>query len=937
MSTPEIEEFDPTFLRLFAHASADAAARVAEALTPHERADILRRPWTSPPQGLRDWMARHGEGDETTAEARAQAVEEQWRAPRAGDFAAGVRPADPLPEVQQRVKERLGEDEAAWHSAFELLATGFNGDMEALLDAAARHETVRASRDGSIDPSTPVSWMIRIAPAGLRLGLLSRLASGHLRAFVSDAPPEASFPQALIDTGDREVWERLIGASYAGGGRRGDQDAVFESFFLNRDDPEVNEWLLTGVNARQSLPGYQLAPCVQLALLEGRPFGSGAPDPLPRTEAVHALIAGSSPAEPDLLRICYDSREPGLAAQALRASLDGPEELLTPYQQVVAAIRLWGTGLADGLLARAAEADGVGDPRVREAFRAALAGHSLRPLHEAAEAFRRDADAHLDEALRVWSLRLRTGASSYLNQQGTQAELVAASRVITGDRWYTVDWDLVRSRLADPDVRHHREQVRERYGVLLARADCPPDVVAAFGHPQWTRLDLLRLFADRDTAVTALTHGNLGVPENAWTVARAAVPRPGWEPAVGAEDVLRHAGPCGELLHAVPREVVGRALAEFLAREGFDTPAAEARLWLALRRLTPYFAGPLPHLLSTAARLAGGGEPLDVVPAAELLVGPGPREAAGLVRDRLGSAPGTWTRAVRLLVEGFDGTLPELLDAVGAVDGVEPSEGQGQEPAPVLHGAAAALLGLAPGRIADAVVGGLGVPARLVLVRTTRHADTVRALARHGDRMVWDALLDRGRVKLPSDPPYLWPYGKLRNDVVIPALLAQDDPWLNARLVREAFAWDTVENGARTSAILAGHRFGPGEGPVPVLPGLRADFAAWTPDSGAEPPRWTRNPYFYTSPEPVLALQSLMAGRKPNRVDPPTTQLDVRQSLLAASTIAHAGRFDLLEYAVRNWSVRYPYGGHHDVWDLFERAVRTRSAEEIDAELAAPR
>lgn len=137
------------------------------------------------------------------------------------------------------------------------------------------------------------------------------------------------------------------------------------------------------------------------------------------------------------------------------------------------------------------------------------------------------------------------------------------------------------------------------------------------------------------------------------------------------------------------------------------------------------------------------------------------------------------------------------------------------------------------------------------------------------------------------------------------------------------------------SAVLAGRPFGPRELPVPVLPGLRADFADWTPDSGVELPSWTSNSHFYTSDEPVLAMQATMTVRKDNYQDPPTTVLSVRQSLLAASTIAHAGRFDLLEYVVAHWRIRYPYGQCPEIRDLFGRAVRLRSAMEIDAELSA--
>ncbi|MFK0257986.1 hypothetical protein [Streptomyces sp. NPDC090445] len=941
MSTPEPETLDEAFLCLFAHAGPGAAARVAEALTPQERAGILRQRRYALPQGLRDWAAEHGEGGaagEAGQAGEAGEAEAQWRAVPAGDFRRAGATTAPLPEVERRIRARLGGDEQAWQSAFELLADGFTGDLPALLDAAARHDPAGADPDTPVSPRNEVAWLIRMAPGDLPQRLLRRLAPGA-RLELASGSTAGPLLQALIDTGDRAVWQRLLGGSYGRQYRSGSREAEFERAFLTRDDPQVNEWLLIGLNSGQPDRGYRLPPSVRLALLEGRPFGPDSADPLPRTPAVHAVIAHGPPShgwEPDLLRLCYDSREPGLAAHALRVSFHSREQLLTPYQQVVAAIRLWGSGRSGELAALLGEtggADGTTDRRVREALGAALAEHSARPLYDAASAYREQSDDHLDEALRVWGLRLPDGLRPSRLAPYTQAELAAASRAITGDRWYRVDWDLVRRRLADPDVRHHRSRARERYGVLLARADCPPDVVAALTHPDLNGLDLLRLYADRETAVAVLTRCNLG-PGHPWNQAQTALgaarPQPGWEPAATPEDVLRYARPVHSLLHVVPRDTVGGAVAEFLREAGIDTPTAEARLWLALRRLTPYFSGSLPQLLRTAARLAEGGTQLDTVPAADLLVGPGREEAAEPVRDRLGTTPGPWAHAVRLLAAAFDGTLPELLDTARA----EPPVGPGPDTA--LRGAPAALLRLAPAGIADAVVSRLDVPARILLARTTRDTDTLRSLVRHGGRPVWDALLDSARVRLPSDPPFRSPYADLRDEVLTPELLAQDDPWLNARLVHEEFVRQSSQDAAHTGAVLAGRPFGPGKGPVRVLPELRADYADWNPDCGAELPKWTRNPYFYTSPEPVLAMQALMTVRKSNYQDPPFTLLDVRQSLLAASTIAHADRFDLLEHVVTHWHVRYPYPEHLDVRDLFGRAVRLRTAEEIDGELSSP-
>ncbi|MFJ8013771.1 hypothetical protein [Streptomyces sp. NPDC096339] len=972
MSTSEVEEPDAAFLRLFQYAGKEAAAQVAEALGPQGRAEVLHQRWCAVPEGLGDWVAEHGESQEVAAvlehrgltrrqaslvaartdltPALAAAVgtgqdevaagwdETQWLTAPAGKLRNGFGwTSAPSPEMERRVRVRLGSDERAWERAFELLASGFTGNVPDLLDAAVRPDDDELVPAVGVSPEKEVAWLIRLAPGDLPRRLLARFAPWPLHMLASGSAG-TELAQPLIDTRDRKAWADLFNVTYRMKSRTGNKEAEIERAFLFRDDPEINEWLLTSLVSAARDKGYELAPATRLALLEGRPFEPDAADPLPRTPAVHALIASlpSAPWDDDLLRLCFDSREPGLAAQALAASFKGPkteEALLTPYQQLTAGIRMWEAGWADRLRTLlAALGGGIRDEDVREAFARALAEGSAQPLEAAARALR-EGDL-LDEALRVWGLRLPSGLRPYALSLLSRAELAATSRAITEDPSYSVDWDLVRSRLADPDVRHHRARARERYGVLLAHADCPPDVATALAEPEPNAFDLLRLYTDRDTALATLTRGNLG-PGLPGTEARhfvgLAVPRPGWAPAVTPEDVLRHARPTQGVLGGAPGDVIGRIIQECFGslEAGAGGPTAEAGAWLALRRLTRYSSGPLPQLLRTAVRLAGGGAPLDVVPAADFLVGPERDDAADMIRERLGGAAGPWAHAVRLLTAGFDGTLPELLDAAASGLPLEPG------PDTLLLCAPASLLGLAPREVIDAAVGELDVATRVALVRTTRSADTLPALVKHGDRLVWDALLDAPRVRWPIKTPDSRSLRNLREEVAVPALLAQDDPWLNARLVRGTFTSASREDAALTSAVLAGRPFGPRERLVPVLPGLRADFADWNPDSGTELPKWTANPHFYTSPEPVLAMQAMMFVRQSNYQDPPTTVLGVRQSLQAASTIANAGRFDLLEYVAAHWHILYPFGQRPELRDLYGRAVQLRSAAEIDEELSA--
>nr|WP_143098841.1 hypothetical protein [Streptomyces sp. yr375] len=208
MSEPQIDEFDETFVALFQHATPEAAARTAEKLGAEARLCVLRQKWYAPPEGLGDWVAAHGGavevqalytawglsarqaelvvgrddipadldnawvealGDGRTAVASA-AVEQQWRATPAGRF----RPprafgADtPLPEVEQRVRARLGSDERAWETAFDLLAGGFPGDLPTLLDSAVRYDSAVTDPCGDVDPGAHVSWLARIAGPGQR-------------------------------------------------------------------------------------------------------------------------------------------------------------------------------------------------------------------------------------------------------------------------------------------------------------------------------------------------------------------------------------------------------------------------------------------------------------------------------------------------------------------------------------------------------------------------------------------------------------------------------------------------------------------------------------------------------------------------------------------------------------------------------------------------
>ncbi|MFF7297590.1 hypothetical protein [Streptomyces sp. NPDC008265] len=966
MSTPDTTQPDVTFLPLFRHAGREAAALVAAALGPAGRSGLLHRGRYAPAEGFCDWIAEHGESEEVEAVherwglTRRQAAlaaarsdlgpaltsavgagrtavpsgqdEAHWRATPAGRFRNSFGTAvPPSPGVERRVRERLGEDERAWERAFVLLADGFPGDLPALLDTAQRDTTPSETAARLNAKNEDVAWLVRLAPEAMRPRLLSRLAPWPLSRLAA-ARNADEIVEALIDTGDREAWAALFGGTRTLASRSEQREADVERAFLRRDDPQINEWLLTGLVRPTGDKGYLLAPAVRLALLEGRPFGPGGVDPLPRTPAVHALIEAGVPltGRAELLRLCHGSREPGLVAQALRASLVEPdtgEDLLTPYQQLLAGIRLWESGHVDELRElRPGPAARTPDGTVREAFARALAEDSVDPLRAAAEASRAR-DEHLDEALSVWGLLLPHRIHLY-----TRSELAAVGRAITEDRSYRVDWDLVRSRLADPAVRHHSKRARERYGLLRAHADCPPDVASALADPVFSTFDLLRLYADRDLALAALTRENLGsgpLGAGAWPVMELAVPRPGWAPAVTPEDVLGHARPVVEgLLAAAPYAAVGAIVDECSGRAEGAGPEAEAGFWLALWSLTGYFAGPLPRLLRTAVRLAGGGAPVDTVPAADFLVGPDRDAEADTVRERLGLTTGPWLHAVRLLAGDFAGTLPELLDAASAGPAPQPDAG------PRLRTGPAALLALAPREVVDAVVGGLDEPTRVVLARTTRHEETLRALVRHGGRLVHDALLDAPRVARTTAADDFWEVRELREELVLPALLALDDPWVNARLVRETCADGTVAAAATASAVLAGRPFGPREQSVPVLPGLRADFADWDPDCGAELPRWTYNPHFHTSPEPVLAMQALMYVRQSNYQDPPTSVLGHRESLLAASTIAHAGRFDLLEYVVTHWHVRYPYGQCQEARDLYARAVRGRTAAELDLELS---
>ncbi|MGW6525572.1 hypothetical protein [Streptomyces sp. NPDC054962] len=975
MSESQVAEFDETFVALFQHATREAAADTAGQLGTEARLSVLRQKWYGPPEGLGDWVAAHGGADEIQAlyegwglSARqaglvvgrddfpadlddglaealgdgrtalaSPAVEQQWRATPAGRFRLpGAFTDTPLPEVEERVRAGLGSDARAWETAFDLLAGGFPGDLPTLLEAAARYDSAITAPCGNVDPGTHVSWLARIAPGDLPTRLLARFDARSLSRAVSGNERVRLAP-LLAGTGNPALWDGALGDRGRTSPFGASDDARVERVFLHRDDPRLNEWLLTGITH----PKRRLTPVTRLALLEGRPFGADAPYPLPRTAAVRARIVFPPPTpwDTDLLRLCYDSREPGLVAQALNAAWTSDEEVLTPYQQLVAGIRLWGAGQADVLATLVSEgAAGIREEDAREAFTQALRLRSVKPLYAATRARRERRDEHLDEALRTWRLRLPSALDESDLYRLTQSELAGVSRTISDDHWYDVDWDLVRARLDAPEARDHHKATREQYGILLARADCPADVTRTLTGTYFTPLDLLRIYADRDTAIAALTNRCLtpwstrsgsALPQ---TVVRAASPQPGWDPAVTVEDVLRHAHPARGVVRYAAPEAVGRVVAEALeearsTREDLD----EAELWTQLFRIVAHCTGPLPELVRMAAALTTGKEQVDVLPAAEFVVRPEFDESADKVRRRLDVFPSRWTRAVRLLAAGFEAPLPALLEAAQRHGG----ETAGPNSALADHSAPALLLGLASGTVIETVVARLDLPLCTLIARTTHSADIVRALVRRGDRQLWDTLLDGTRATWPVDRPgsnRILEWRKLQKDTLVPALLAQDDPQLNARLVREHFVWSTdVE---RVRAILSGTPFGSTDEPVPVAPDLLADFTGWTPDSGRELPEWTSNETFWDFPDPVLALQALMAVRETNHQDGAFSRLSLRQSLTAATTIAEAGRFDLLQYVIDHWHIRYPWRDHLVERELFEEAVSLHSAEPFRTRLA---
>ncbi|WP_327744567.1 hypothetical protein OG920_24740 [Streptomyces europaeiscabiei] len=970
------EEFDETFVRLFQNATPSAAAVVADRMEAQGRLYLLNQRRYPPPEGLRDWIAKHGDADEVEAlyenwglTARQAAlvvtradliagldsdfvevlgdggsavssklVEQQWRTTPAGHFRMPGQPwsTSPLPEVEERVRARLGSDVRAWETAFVLLARGFPGDLPDLLDHAARHDASVAASRTHVDPKN-VSWLGLIAPGDLPERLLARLGPGMLAGADSDL--RARLASLLIASGNPAVWESILGRRDDSMSHGSSGGADIERAFLRLDVPRINEWLLIGATDAQR----RLPPATRLALLEGRPFGSTSEPSLPRTYAVQARLSfpASEPWDTDLLRLCYDSREPGLVAHALHASWQGDEEVLTPYQQLVAGIRLWESDHVHDLRALTSQSTtGIRDRDVRDVCAESLRIRSVRPLQAAAEERRRHRDEHLDEALRTWWLRLSCPPQPHDLLQLTQSEVAAAGRTITGDPWYQVDWDLVRSRLSSPRASDHRDLTLARYRILLAHDDCPEDVARSLADADLTPLDLQHVLANRDTAIDTLASRCI-VP---WTPAsggmepqalvNAASAQPGWVPGVTVEDVVRHARPVRSIVRAVGNEHIGRIVAQVLDETRAAQPGVdEADVWTHLSRITPYSMAPLPRLVRHAVELAVGAETVDVLPAADFLVGPDLDDAsAKKVREHLSVLPAHWAKAVRLLANGFEGPLAALLDAATREEQQTPSA----EPASMLveHHAAAVLLGLAPGAVIDSAVARLDVPVRLLLARTTYSAETLQALVRHGDRQLWDILLNPRRLFWPltgSEGRLGW--GHLRDETLVPALLAQDDPWLNARLVRELFHGSTALR-SHMRAVLSGTPFGPRDDVVTIHPDLLADFADWTPESGRELPAWTRGEHFWDFPQPVLALQAMMAVRQRNYQDAAETQLSTRQSLVAAATIAAAGRFDLLQYVVDRWRVRYPWLDHKDERKLYEEAIRLRSAGPIEERLA---
>ncbi|MFF7359058.1 hypothetical protein ACFZA1_41665 [Streptomyces filipinensis] len=527
------------------------------------------------------------------------------------------------------LQNRLGEDSDRWVIAVALMAADFPGSMAELADSAEE-----AARSGQCPP--PPEWMaidravdhmLYFAPEPAVDRIVLWMGPKGRRLLAEETTYCSEEARALIRHGDLAIRRELAKDRVRwdqGGPYPPAPDAWIIAAQLELDDPETNLWLLRD---------DRLTPRQQFEVLTGHPFGKGRTEPVPRLPETLALAERMAEiVDPRELARRFDASDPEHIMLALRATTKEGAALLDPYQQLVSGLLLARAGRTD-LLTEALVTAPLG-PDVRQWYTLGMTGQeSPEETLERAVALTQRVDGFFDVARRSLGFRHIYGGTAGIE---CPSRLLAHSRALAEDPWYPLDWDVARSKAADPANWNPRGLPDWVLRALVRSADCPRDLVRQLAHEETAdEYTFLHLFRNRAEGLDLLRSMRLTKDTGPIALWAATPDGEDWRPEITITDVLRLGRPARTLVNWQTRsfmppfppyvkEAVKAALDGLLSNL---TPEQQT----VLTEQLPTFEGTLLELLETLrteAAAAGPSTEVEVIQAVVLARGTRGRAAA---------------------------------------------------------------------------------------------------------------------------------------------------------------------------------------------------------------------------------------------------------------------------------------------------------------------